>query len=687
MFGSGKLFKRRWAILQGQVLTIYDDIDLKNQKPKGLVKAHIKLVDMAARKRTKNILDGDQKYCFEILPLDKLNDVNNNIDTDPDVKVYASDSAELGEAWIEALNEASNGDALVLTYPQHCNVLGLKFDGKNFPTETEITHAYQTLAQENHPDVDGNDPRVFDRITRAYQAIMRDYDRNLHCNIIEYNAVIIKTKQHGLGLVIEEESTGLGEKLITYVDDDNIDYHDIDANSGGHVNTNDIVVSVGGDNIELWKHRRVTERLSDFREPPGGGNYIMLRLMRYIDKPIVDENNTTGSGKVNFGAEMGASTNPHPQGDDTASPPKSILKKGVMQPSPGAAGSGSSNANANVNANVNANANANAHTHSGGQQERGGSHLGHILGHSPTPPNISIAPGQLHSHGHGALFDNSLSPIAAIVPSSGSKNQSQSSSNSAAVLVPLQKENAQQKVTIHNLEKDLLNEKQKNLKLIDALKTLAVDMKDKTNKLILSQQQENYYRIQLEELIINSLNLNTSNSALNKNALDDLTNEVNKNVAGTSSSLLQGRTIYPTELTEKYLKSVNLSINDMNDKGLDTYQNAQRIAMCAVSSIDPSASMLKMWDAGGNSAVDKLTKLEKRLQKMEQSMGYKSVSSGFQLKSNGSNSISTSNGNGNGNGNTDGTSNTSSSLFGSESKSGSNRPKSSTMGFVSHGGK
>ena len=72
---------------------------------------------------------------------------------------------------------------------------------------------------------------------------------------------------------------------------------------------------------------------------------------------------------------------------------------------------------------------------------------------------------------------------------------------------------------------------------------------------------------------------------------------------------------------------------------------------------------------------------------MEQSMGYKSVSSGFQLKSNGSNSISTSNGNGNGNGNTDGTSNTSSSLFGSESKSGSNRPKSSTMGFVSHGGK
>jgi hypothetical protein len=188
----------------------------------------------------------------------------------------------------------------------------------------------------------------------------------------------------------------------------------------------------------------------------------------------------------------------------------------------------------------------------------------------------------------------------------------------------MQKENSSLKHRLHELEKELAIEKDKNEKMADALKSVAVELKDKNSALARSTQIEQYYRIQVEEAFLNTFaDTNTTSHYL------EATTELNKSIALTAASISSGRAVYPSELSEKYLRSVGLSEHDCKER--ETFQYAQRQAVCAISSLDPTGATLRMWDAGGHSAQEKLMKLEKRIQKAEASMGYSLPTAGFVL--------------------------------------------------------
>ena len=643
MFGSGKVFKQRWCVLQGQNISIYDDFILADQKPKGIPKTIVRVAGHFARPHGVTSSDSGQKHLFEVLHIDQM-DSEPGLHADSDeleqgMNVFSAESNAVMELWVAAINEASLGDDLVLSMDQHCQVLGLPLPHEKTPHAPEATHHYRRLAMENHPDLSGG-ARDFDHMTRSFEHVMNWIDRKENCDKISFCCVLLKTAEHGLGLRMGEYAHP-GE-ICVESQLPGIAVHQIDdiCGSEGSLQHGDILVSIGADQTATWKFQRAKERLNDFREP--SGSYVRLAFVRYVrhsqgaaqvagvahadhalstmsaqevelarcGAPFQDTDapvSPTGSVRLGGSTTLSAKSAP---GDSKAAEP---LARSILKKSPSSSG-GSTGTGASPRAPLNLSDRSN----------------------SPSSVGVGSASNSNHSKGSDitgehSKFDMSISPIGGIgiapghiarggVPH-GAGHAGAHGNNTLSIM---QKENVSLKHRIHELEKELAHEKVKSEKLAEALKSVAGELKDKNSALARASQFEQYYRIQVEEAFLNGFaDTNTTSHYL------EATTELNKSIANAAASIVSGRTVYPSELSEKYLRSVGLSENDCKER--ETFQYAQRQAVCAISSLDPTCATLRMWDAGGSSAQEKLMKLERRIQKTEASLGYSQPGSGFVL--------------------------------------------------------
>ena len=72
LFSSGKKFKQRWCVLQGDLFTMYEDFDKKKQKVKGVPKSHFHVSNLHC-KIVINQSEKDEpthKHCLEFAPIE-----------------------------------------------------------------------------------------------------------------------------------------------------------------------------------------------------------------------------------------------------------------------------------------------------------------------------------------------------------------------------------------------------------------------------------------------------------------------------------------------------------------------------------------------------------------------------------------------------------------------------------------
>ena len=83
-----------------------------------------------------------------------------------------------------------------------------------------------------------------------------------------------------------------------------------------------------------------------------------------------------------------------------------------------------------------------------------------------------------------------------------------------------------------------------------------------------------------------------------------------------SDKLQNGEDIHNTQDTENYLSSVGLKEQNIIP---GTVEHAQRNAISAAAAVDSTGLVLKKWALSGDPAVNKLSRLEERLRKMQES--------------------------------------------------------------------
>jgi len=588
MFGSGKLYKKRWCVLQGQVLTIFDDLDLKSQKAKGLAKSHTKLDHMLARVRTAGandiVKDLDHEHVFEIVPHDRP---ESDHEDSKDSLVFSADSENIMSMWLNSLNEACSGDTLVLTLAQHCQILGLPNPAEHALIESEVTHAYRKVVVKCHPDKPGGNERTFQIVQRSYEALLRHLERTVDFDAVHFTVVLEKTVVAGIGLkVVADDLTG---EIVIRGIHPKVVIHQLDEAAGGSLLDGDILAGIGEESTLLWKFSRVRQRLNDFREPPG--NLILLQFVRYV--PHAEQ---------------------HFQHDDAAdSVWSTTLGESQTQATAGVHGTASS---ANAASNASASIAAASSTPLQGRLKISTLNLpppgGSAAAHST--PRSSMSHNNNLSHEE---MDLTLSPIGFTHPPAAP----------SGALLALQQENAELKKQLLHANEKLATEVNKSSKLNDIVNRLGDDLRGRNEALALALQKEQYYRLQVQNMLFTSYN-ETVNSG-NASIKDQPGNQaLNNSIAVVSEKILKGREVFASDQTHAYMKKADIALGANKSH---TYKHAQSMAVSSVSALDPSNALLEIWDASGHTAVDRLVQLERRLQKSEKNMGFEKIAEGFHL--------------------------------------------------------
>ena len=595
LFGSGKVFKKRWCTLQGQVLAVYDDIDIKKQKPKGPAKSHIKVAGKLARPK-ENQEDG-QQHVFEVIPQNLTAGTSLDSNDNKEIFILGAESADMMAAWIQTINEASIGDSLILTLAQHCQILGLPPPEERPVHESEVTHAYRRAVSKCHPDKPGGDERNFRLVQKAYEALLRHIIRADDFQKIVFTVVLEKTATAGIGLrVVEDDETG---EIVVRGIHPKIVIHQLGDAAGGSLLDGDILSGIGEESTLAWKFSRIRQRLNDFREPVG--SFILLQFVRYV--PIPGKGGDVAQSAGDFETQVklpepgtsaaadsaltaGASINSaniEVIGGVT-SPTTPITGRSSVLVVPSAAGARSIS-----------------------PQPRS------ILKNKLSPPMLPAAAGSSISPQSPTGLELTLSPISPHANTSATGN----------MLLSLQQENAELRKSLFASQEALAAETKKLKQQSDTNVRLTEELKVQAAALQVSQSREYYANLQLQDLLITAYHDTAQNPARSQTS-----ENWQKNIAHESEKLVSGRTLYASEQTEAYLKKADLSLAKTEPQ---TYKQAQCLAVMSISAFDPSAAILDLWDASGISAEERLLRLEQRIQKTEQNLGFAKVVDGFIL--------------------------------------------------------
>ena len=185
--------------------------------------------------------------------------------------VFGTDGPAVNSSWYSALFKSTTlhttKDELLEAPRKHRASLGLPIDG--FLQKKDITRAYKKACLKHHPDR-GGDKEEFNRVQDAYSAIMSIHElEEVEQNsiLIDYEAVLVKDAQSGLGIVVKEDPKG---RVVISKIEARVNIDSMSDEAGGAIHIGDAIVSIDDDDCSEWPLSRIKGRLGPARVPAGG---------------------------------------------------------------------------------------------------------------------------------------------------------------------------------------------------------------------------------------------------------------------------------------------------------------------------------------------------------------------------------------------------------------------------------
>ena len=284
-------WKRRWFVLEGAVLTYYEDFDPATNAPVGAAKGCVdlrgcqaKLCPHKPRKGTPRV----HTFSIEKPKGERLL-----------MEATGPMAEKLKFAWLRALEDAiaksmskegrraSLRAAQDVDAPEHYERLGL--EKRDDLTDKDIRKAYRRVAVAQHPDR-GGDPESFIALHEAYEVIINA--RAARREALRYGECVFegrikKEPKGGFGLTVcERKEGGVAIKRVVFWScattcverpegiERELPSSELSFRAG------DRIVGVDGDDTRRWSVTRLIQRLDNFRVPAEAS--ILLRVARPV---------------------------------------------------------------------------------------------------------------------------------------------------------------------------------------------------------------------------------------------------------------------------------------------------------------------------------------------------------------------------------------------------------------------
>ena len=284
-------WKRRWVVLEGALLSYYDDFDPKTNKPIGAARGCVDLRGCVAKLCPHKPRKGTARvHTFSV---DKPRGERLLMEA------IGPMAEKLKFAWLRALEDAikrsttkegrraSLHAAQDVDAPEHYERLGL--EKRLDRTDREIRSAYRRVAVAQHPDRGGN-AEAFILLHEAYEVIVNARAARqdaLRFGDCVFEGVMKKEPRGGFGLAVcERKEGGVAIKRIVFW---SCATTCVERHEGVQrelppselaFRAGDRIVGVDGDDTRRWPLTRLLQRLDNFRIPPD--TPIRLRVARPI---------------------------------------------------------------------------------------------------------------------------------------------------------------------------------------------------------------------------------------------------------------------------------------------------------------------------------------------------------------------------------------------------------------------
>ncbi len=236
LFSSGKKYKNRWCVLQGLVFSIYDDFDLKKQKPRGSPKSHFNINGLHCE---INEVDG---FAHAIVLSPGTREVNQHsidglgkgVHEEREIgltRVFAAEDADIAEAWFNAIQSAYGNS--FTSHAQQLEMIDIDNTISHKLTQHELMHAYHKAVVKHQ----GNEDRLL-AIQLAYSNLQRRIDRDENYRKITYQCLLQKTETGGIGLRVAEDEER-GEIIVKGVHSE-VKINQLGSEAGGSLEEGDV---------------------------------------------------------------------------------------------------------------------------------------------------------------------------------------------------------------------------------------------------------------------------------------------------------------------------------------------------------------------------------------------------------------------------------------------------------------
>jgi hypothetical protein len=560
LFGSGKVYKKRWVELQGHVLQVKDDFSTKATAP---VKSKINVLDCVVSKVEEDT-SLNMHHVFEIAPDPESKNPYKNTKS----YRFAAVDDETLDTWMNALRiEVDRRNERNLTIESLCRVLKMPAPTKEEPvTKEKAKKAYRKLMVSVHPDK-GGDEAEFMRVQKAHDSIVKYLEREKSETRTTYDVTIMKTAD-GIGLnVEEEEATG---EIVMKGMSDTCKILEITRQAGGTFKEGDVLQRIDDENVSEWRFSRVKARLSDDRYPTG--SKITFQFTRYA----VLEDSTVRALGEGEGAPVGTLMNEDGElvfkEDDDDDDDDYNYKNDGNDDDAELAGIGRAAA--------------------GGGERR-----------------ASVRAGTIES----VAYDE----------------------NTVEGKIGMQQQHIRLQHQLTETEELLQAERSEREAMEHDLASVREQVTALAKQLAVSQNSEAYLMEQIRELIVHGIVTSESDATVTL-----------QKILSSGDDVKKGKPVPLSEATAAYVKSAEFEqglsgsaggaseaqekeklptspkfpfgVTAMTDNGgLHNLHTSTRLALAATSAVDPNARVIKRWSAGGTTALDRLLRMEKRLQAIE----------------------------------------------------------------------
>lgn len=269
--------KNVWAVLDGQQLTYYDGLDMKEQKPMKVLAVLFMKGATVEKTTIKDIIRHGL-----------------TLKTGKITTLFDCGDARVCTTWFEPLRKSTrlhiDLEELRTKPARYRAILG--FSATETLSKHQIARVYKKQCLKQHPDK-GGDVNTFNKLKEAYDVLLsyqQIEDENNSTVPIQYEATIQKGGMGiGLGLKITEVSARqqvlIGEVM------DNIILQGITEEADGAILPGDRIIGIDQDECSNWAGSRVRARLSNVRVPIGSS--VLFTFERRIPKELLSGEDTS----------------------------------------------------------------------------------------------------------------------------------------------------------------------------------------------------------------------------------------------------------------------------------------------------------------------------------------------------------------------------------------------------------